>query len=389
MLGLGIAALIKFEQKGNKYKTVWDKKAIGLLFRPWTYPSLGILTLLFWVVFISIWQGGDIFYWLDRLRVKAPLLIIPLMFLMFPRFTQRQVFGLFYLLLLWMTINCLGVGINYLFHIEEVNLLIKQGQSIPTPGNHISFSLLTAYSVICGAYLYQQKYFWKYQWERKLMLILTLFLFIFLHLLAVRSGLIVLYATTFVMAIYYTLRTKKIWIGLAVISTLALIPVASYYYIPSFRAKIEYVSYDRWMHEHGEGALYADSGRITSLIVGYEIFKQNPVFGVGVGHMKKKVDEAFKAKRPESTYSLMPHNQMLYTLTATGLLGLGISLIAFLFPLFYRRNYQHPMLLASYSVFISMAMLEHNLENSVGLSFCVFCFSLLLNLLNKENPMLN
>lgn len=383
MMGLAVAALVRFEPEGS-WRPVWDVPAVMRLVRPWQYPAMAIISVLFLIVLFSGILGGDLSYWLGRLRIKVPLLVIPLMFLMFPHFKKREVYGLYYLLVIWMTLMALGTGLNYAIQADAINELIKQGKPMPTPGNHIRFSVLLAYAVICGIYLYWKGFYWKFKWERKLLLGLTGFLFLFLHFLSVRSGLAVLYATMLVMGLRYALITKKYWIGVSVLVIILLMPVIAYYTVPSFRAKIEYMSYDRWMHQREMGALYADSGRITSLKVGYEIFKEHPIIGIGVGNIQREVNRIFETQYPDLPNPLMPHNQILYVLATTGILGLLLFSIAFLFPLFYQQNYRHPMLLASYTVFGILIMLEHNLENSGGIAFYTFFLCLLLNHLNKK-----
>jgi O-antigen ligase len=323
-------------------------------------------------------------YWLGRLRIKIPLLVIPLMFIMFPRFQTKEVYGLYYLLVIWMSLMCVGTGINYWWQADTINELIKQGQPMPTPGNHIRFSVLLAYAIISGIYLYGKAYYWKYPWEKKLLPALLIFLFLFLHFLSVRTGLVVLYAVGLFMGLRYALQTRKYWIGATVMAMLVIMPVLAYYTVPSFRAKIEYMSYDRWMHEHEMGALYADSGRITSLKVGYQIFREHPVLGVGVGHIQQEVNRLFQTQYPDLPNPLMPHNQLLYVLATTGILGLLLFSIAFVYPFYYRKNYLHPMMMASFIVFSVLIMLEHNLENSGGIAFYTFSLCLLLNHLNKK-----
>lgn len=383
MMGLAVAALIRFEPEGS-WRPAWDVPAILRLIQPWKQPALAAIGVLFLIVLFSGVMGGDLSYWAARLRIKIPLLVIPLMFLMFPRFKAKEVHGLYYLLILWMSLMSLGTGINYWLQAETINELIKQGQPMPTPGNHIRFSILLAYAVICGAYLYTRKYYVKYPWERKLLAGLTVFLFLFLHFLSVRSGLVVLYSVILVMGLRYIYQTRRYAIGAIGLAILFLMPVAAYYLVPSFRAKIEYMSYDRWMHRQEMGALYADSGRITSLEVGYQIFREHPVFGIGVGHIQREVNRKFASEYPDLPNPLMPHNQLLYVLATTGILGLSLFIPAFVFPVWYQKNYRHPMVLASFIVFTVLIMLEHNLEITGGIAFYTFFLCLLLNHLNVK-----
>lgn len=378
MLGLAIAALITF-QPGSKFSVTWDLEAIRKLLRPWQQPELAVIGILFLIVLVSGLQGGDMTYWLERLRIKLPLLVIPLMFIMFPAINSRQLYGLYYFLLLWMTLLCIGVGINYLLHMEAINTLIKQGQPMPTPRNHIRFSLLLAYTIVAGAFLYWKGFYWKYTWERKLIAVLTVFLFLFMHVLSVRSGLAVIYSCILVMGLYYTITKRKYWIGSAVLALIVLMPLAAYHLVPSFKAKLQYMSYDQWMHQREMGALYADSGRITSLMTGLEIFLEHPILGIGVGHIQREVDHIFTTRHPDIPEPLMPHNQLLYVLATTGILGFLTFILAYSYPFFYRKNYRRPMLLASYVIFTMALMLEHSLEISVSIAFHVLFLCLLLN----------
>lgn len=385
MMGLAVAALIRFEPE-RSWRQVWDIPAISRLIRPWKQPALAIIGVLFLIVLFSGIQGGDMSYWLGRLRIKIPLLVVPLMFIMFPRFQTKEVHGLYYLLIIWMSLMCLGIGINYWWQADAINELIKQGQPMPTPGNHIRFSVLLAYAIISGTYLYGKVDKWRYRWEKKLLLALLIFLFLFLHFLSVRTGLVVLYTAGLFMGFRYAITSGKYWIGAVVLTILLLMPLIAFYTVPSFRAKVEYMSYDRWMHEHEMGALYADSGRITSLKVGYQIFREQPVLGIGIGHIQQEVNRIFQTQYPDLPNPLMPHNQLLYVLATTGILGLLLFSVAYIYPFYYQNNYLHPMMMASFIVFSVLILLEHNLENSGGIAFYTFFLGLLLNHLNKQEP---
>ncbi|MCB0628960.1 MAG: O-antigen ligase family protein [Saprospiraceae bacterium] len=377
MFGLAVAALVHFPDP-KSWIPAPDWRSIDQLIHPWRYPVLSVTGVLFLIVLLSGVQGGDLQYWLERLRIKLPLLVIPLMFLMFPRLAGRQVRSLYYLLIILMSFLCLGIGVNYALHAEAINTSIKQGQPMPTPGNHIRFSLILAYTVVCGIYLYQKNFYWKFRWERKLILGLSLFLFLFMHFLSVRSGLLAMYSAILVMSLSYAFNTKKYWIVVGAIALITILPVLAYLLVPSFRAKMEYMSYDRWKHQRNEGGLYADSGRIASLEVGWEIFKLHPLIGVGTGHMQQAVDQTFQTKYPLVPHPLMPHNQLLYAAASWGIIGLAVFLWAFFYPLFYQRNYRRPLILVSYTLFFAMCMLEHNLETTVGIAFYSFFLCLLL-----------
>ena len=183
---------------------------------------------------------------------------------------------------------------------------------------------------------------------------------------------------------WYIFQTKKYWLGLAVGLGLAALPVLAWFAIPSFQTKIRYAVYDRYMYNKGKGGLYADSGRIVSLNVGWDIFKANPVLGVGAGNLDREVKKGFAEKYPEYVEPLMPHNQFLFVMAGTGVIGLLIFLYAVFLPFFFQKNFSYPPLLCFYAIFLFTFMIEHTIENAIGVGTFVFFLVLMLSMLNRE-----
>ena len=380
------AFLVLFQLKVGPGHFSWtlNKADAPRLLTIFQYPSFAVLSIFFFLVLFSFWQTYDYQYWLARLRIKLPFLVFPLMFVALPRFTEKEVKGLFYVLLISLLITCLGIGANYLIHFDEINELLKQGQPMPTPHNHIRFSILLALGIIGGIYLVEEGYYWRYEVEKKWIIGITIFLFLFIHLLSVRSGLLSLYTALFMLTIRYILKTRRYWMGLTFIILLISIPVITYQLVPSFKSRIAYMKYDYYMYQRGEGALYSDSGRIVSLKVGMDIAKEHPWLGVGAGNLRAEVTRIFEEEYPNFEDAHMPHNQFLFVVAANGIIGLILFLFAFFFPIFYRRNFRHTILLGFSSIIFVAFMIEHSIENSIGVGFYIFFLSLLLSNLNKE-----
>ena len=145
------------------------------------------------------------------------------------------------------------------------------------------------------------------------------------------------------------------------------------------------MKYDYYMYNKGEGELYADSGRLVSIKVGLDIARRYPWFGVGAGNLKAEVKRVFAEDYPGFEEAHMPHNQFLFVAAGSGIIGLLIFLFAFFFPLFYKKNYRHTLFLGFYSIIFVAFMIEHSIENSIGVGFYVFFLSLLLSHLNKTS----
>lgn len=379
MISLAVLSLIRFRVGRREFRVAIDREAIRRMLRIWQYPPFVAITLFFFLVLLSFWQTEDYSYWLARLRIKVPFLALPLVFLGHPRLEERQWLGLLYFLLVLMFVTAIGVAINYGVHYEEIQLMLKQGQPMPTPRNHIRYSLLLALGVVSGGYLYSRGYFLRYARERHFILGATLFLFVFIHLLSVRSGILALYVALFLLLARYILVSRRYGWGLALLAALAAMPAAAYLLVPSFRAKVDYMRWGLIKYQEGEGADYSDTGRLVSMKVGWELARQHPVFGVGAGNLNQEVKRVFDQSYPQLPEPLVPHNQFLFVLAGTGAAGLLLFLFALFHPLFYRRNYHHPFLLGFYGVVLAAFLIEHFIENSTGVGFFAFFLLLFLN----------
>lgn len=385
MISLAVLSLIRFRVGPRVFWVEMDREAIRRMLRILQYPPFAAVTLFFFIVLLSFWQTEDYGYWLARLRIKVPFLALPLVFLGHPRLEERQWQRLLYFLLLLLVATAAGVGLNYWANYEDVQLMLKQGQPMPTPRNHIRYSLMLALGVVSGIHLYSRRYFWRYRWEQYLILGATLFLFLFIHLLSVRSGIAALYAALFLLAARYLLVSRRYMLGLGILAALIAMPVFAYQFVPSFRAKVDYMRWGLIKFREGEGAAYADTGRIVSLKVGWELARRRPIFGVGAGNLQQEVERVFDEAYPQMPEPLAPHNQFLFVLVGTGAVGLSLFLLALFFPFFYRHNYRHPFLLGFYGIVLTAFMIEHTIENSMGVGFFVF---FLLLFLNKERSSL-
>ncbi len=348
--------------------------------RWWRYTPNLMIAIPFLLVLVSGLWSSDISYTLERLRIKLPFLVLPWAFAGIPRLSRKEYRLILYFLIGLMALACLYVGFNYLLNFDEINQLIGMGKTIPTPSNHIRFSLVLCFAILSGIYLFRKRTVLRYPWERRVLLGVTLFLFVFIHMLSVRSGLLALYAALFVWLLRYVVTTRRWAVATAAAALLFLLPAAAYQIFPSFRAKVAYARWDILQHRQGTGANYSDSDRLTSLEVGWKVVKEAPVFGVGAGDLKQEVKKEYAAGNyPEGQVKKMPHNQFLTIFAGTGIAGLAVFLAGILFPLFYRKNYRDALLLGLYVVVLLSFMMENTIENNFGVSFFLLFLLLALN----------
>lgn len=353
--------------------------------RTWEYRPYLALSLYFFLVFFSGFGVEDQGYWLERLRIKIPFLLAPFAFASLPPLHKKQYYGIFYFLLVLLTFTALQVSVHYLQNFTQINELMGKGHPMPTPMNHIRYSLLLTLGILGGVYLSIRKFYWQYPWERYLIIGLTLFLFAFTHILSVRSGLLALYLALTVLSLGYVLQTGKIKYAVICLIVLIGLPLVAYQHVPSFRAKARYTIYDMEMYLAGEEGKYSDSERIISLQFGMELGRQNPWTGVGAGDLRQEMHRLYEERYPDLPHK-MPHNQLVSIFAGTGLVGLLVFCFAFFFPLFYQRNYRDPMLSSLHLIIFISFLMENTLETSVGVALYLIPLLLGLNYLSSQSP---
>lgn len=377
-------SLTDWKVENEKTRFFVDRSAVDRL-RHWRkHPALISYTGLFLVVLLSVWGMAEPDYWLDRLRIKLPFLLLPFLFIALPPMREKEVRGHLYFLLSFMFATTVLVLINYGLHFDEIQLSIKRGQSIPVPRNHIRYSLVVALAVLGGCYLTAVRHRVFQSVDRWLIPTLTGLLFVMLHILAVRTGLLALYAALFVLGLGYAISKRNYLVLGLTLAGVFLAPILAYNFLPSIRTKINYVRYDYWKSQRGEGGDYADAGRIASLEIGYQLWREQPMLGTGAGGLRQAVVTQFEERYADRAHPLMPHNQYLYVAASTGLLGLAIFLFSFFFPLFYRRHYRYPPLLGFYVMLALVFMIEHTIENSLGAGYAALFLLLFLSRLQNE-----
>ena len=113
----------------------------------------------------------------------------------------------FYILLMFF--SSFGV-LKTIFDMQESVLsIIGSGQSIETPVDHIKYSLFVSYAIILGLIIVLEKKVNFFKWEKVPLLVIVVFLFVFLHILAVRSGIVILYFNLLVLFVGRTIQKKE------------------------------------------------------------------------------------------------------------------------------------------------------------------------------------
>lgn len=333
---------------------------------------LCLMTLLLLVPAVSIFWSNDLAYWLRVTRVRIPFFVMPWAFANLPSLERRAYQKVLYLLVWFMVLICIGVGVNFLLHYNAIIAGLGSGQPVPVPREHVRFSLVLATAILCGAWLWKERFFLKYRQERAALLAACGFLFLVIHILSVRGGLAALYGAVFFLLARYAWTTRRWLAGLGGIVVMLAIMWLAVENIPSLKTRLGYMKYDWERYQNNTGEAYSDAERWVSLKVGIKIWGKYPLLGCGSGDLKNEVSKELAADYPEYARSpKLPHNQWIHIMASTGLLGLALSAIGFLAPLFDSRNRAGLFLAFQVMVWLTF-IIECTVENAIGVSWYLF-----------------
>jgi len=336
-------------------------------------PVLVAMSLLLLAPALSYFWSYNTSFWASQTRVRIPFFVLPWAFASLPLLSLRQYKSVLYVLVWYMVVLCIGVGINFLLNYDTIIDALNHGRPVPAPRNHIRFNLLLATTILVGGWLWQQRFVWRYAWERRALGVAVLFLFAFIHILSVRSGLAALYTALLFTVGFVIVRTGRWQLGIAALLLMAAVPFIAYKTMPSLQQRIAYMVYDWEKYRQNVGGEYSDSQRWVSLEIGIRLWKEHPGLGIGAGDLPMEVQRIANDHYPN--YSIeprLPHNQFLYILTGTGLFGLSLSLIAWLAPFTLRYARRFYLFLAFQVMIFVSFLVEYTLETAIGVAFYLF-----------------
>jgi len=346
-----------------------------------------VISSLFLLHLLSGLISEDMGYFVERLRIKLPFLLLPFAFCAIQPFSKKEFNIILYGFFAIIVITSVATSVNYLIDYSNINERYSIAKVMPTPINHIRFSLIAVFALIVGVQLFKENFVCKHQWERYFILGGILFLFVFLHMLAVRSGLFALYIAIIYMIIKMTYDSRGFLFGLLGLLILFSFPFTAYHIFPSFKNKMNYVKYDIESYFRDKSTSdFSDGGRFISIKAGLELGNGHPIFGVGIGDLKKEMSKIYETKYPNIHEEArhIPHNQFVSYYAAFGIVGIGWFLFVFLYPVFYNKNYKNPLMITLALIFFTSFLSEATIEGQIGTAFYLVFFLVLLNHLTKK-----
>lgn len=316
--------------------------------------------------------------WQYAVAVKMPVLLLPLAFGLLPPFSRKQI-RIFTVSAAVIFLATIGYSISFLladpaYYIEQYRF----SKVLPTLAgqDYIRYSLAISLFIVWCVFILKHLKNKAAKWLLRAAIVI---LGIYLHIIAVKTGILVLYMFVFLSAVYTIFRRKPI-VGLATLALIILLAVGGYKYVPTFERKIDYFEYSWKVFKQGNyDSDYSDIGRLISYDVALKQLPDNTLAGTGIGDMHDVMQDGYAKWYPgvPEFQQHKPHNQFLIVALGCGIPALIIFLVWLFYPLKWVRRTRSGFFL--FSVWLLMfipLMTEPFLEVQQGVY--VYLFFMLL-----------
>ncbi len=302
------------------------------------FPFLLSMSLLFVLPAVSGIWSEDLSQWSQILRIKLPLLLLPVCFAGQKNvlFKDWQRVSYIFLLLVFA-----GIGSSvwrYLQNVNGINEAYLKAYTLETPlGNdHVRFSLLVVISILTTVFLLAGH--WKdfKKTVKGLLLTLAVIHIIYLHVLAVRTGLICFYLGVFILLMWLLVHHKR---NFFLLIPIFFLPGIAYFTFPTFKNKIHYLKYDlSFVRKNIYLAGSSDGNRVASMRAGWELLRGSPFLGVGFGDIKNENNKFYDANFPTMSDNdkILPSSEWIIYGSGAGWPGVVAFFVVMLVPFLVR-----------------------------------------------------
>lgn len=356
--------LFDVEQK-NKYQLIFKNK------------TLVAFLLIFIIHIIGLTYTQNFEYALKDLKIKLPLLLIPIAIAESRLIDKRELHFVYYALLSSVFISSIISTYLYLTidHSAEDNL-----RSISPIISHIRLSLIACVAFFVSIY-FVIEFNKKNKWLQLLMILNTFWILYFISILGARAGYLSILVASIVIVFYKCIEYKKLNYILYSLVLFLSTTWLTYHFSMPVQKRVDEVFYE--VKSHNEGANPSGksiSQRFVYWNIAKSIFNENKIIGTGTGD----IDDAFRdyyAKHEtnlEVRYQHRAHNQYITILCTFGIIGFILFMVAIIYPFVKNRLY-FDMLATSFLIIFLISMLtEDTLETQAGATFVAFFYALFI-----------
>ncbi|WP_242918230.1 O-antigen ligase family protein [Pontibacter liquoris] len=315
---------------------------------------------------------------LRYLILRSPLLVFPLSigFLQLTKAFKEKVLLSFAAVIVIFCIGCLIYSIYQYFHLNRTDVFFNDYLTQAVRQQSVYVALTTNFSLFILAYFI----FFRKVSYKALMLAGLLFLFAFSFLLASRVHLLILLATTTAFGFYYILSKKKYLEGFTLLLSLVMCGFLVTKMLPQTLNRFRELTHRQFNYEskgaesHYAMKVTADQWnganfRLAAWNCGLELFKANPIQGVGLGD---KYDALERKYREKNFYFAIEtgknvHSNYIDILYSLGLLGFLLFLIAWvILPLYSALSDKNLLVAVIFCTFFVAWISENYLDRTYG-----------------------
>ncbi len=300
------------------------------------------MSLLFWIPLCTGLWSGDTQNWLASIRIKLPLLLLPVAFASPFSFSAAQWQRLAIIFICCAGLACAWSLYYYFTDMQAVNEGYLRSRSLRTAlaNDHVRFSWMVAVAVWLAA--------WQFSIHRTinrpvaiLFAALIVLLVAYLHILSARTGLISFYLSLLVSSFWFLFKKTRWKLAVLFLCLAIALPVASVLTVPTLQNRIRYMKYESaWFTKTAYFPGANDAVRLISLKAGWSLMLQHPVMGIGFGDIKKESRSWYEKKYPEMIESdkILPSGEWMMYGAGAGLPGFLIFSFCMIIPFFKKTN---------------------------------------------------
>ncbi|QNA44363.1 O-antigen ligase family protein [Lacibacter sediminis] len=342
------------------------------------YLLLGI-SCLFLLPFISGLWSNDQSAWLEMMQDMLPLLLLPFAMTIQKGFERKH---FLFFALIWVSLLFAGSvwsAAHYVSDQENYQALYRISKTLPTPAenDHIRFSM----AIVIALLLWLKLEEWESSFSRLIKWccrVAAAWFVIYLHVLGAKTGLMGLYIVVLPLFIWQLYHTKRKQLATAALVAVFCLPVVSYYSIPTFRIRLQYVLFEQnnWQDKQFAGN-FSDVNRLASIRSGWHVFQNNWLTGVGYGDIKEEAVKWYAANASEipSSQQFLPLNQWMLSGSGAGIAAVLLFTLVVLLP-FFKEHWQQNKQALAFVLFMDLVFFY---ESTINDQFGVFlyCFFIL------------
>ncbi|MFK7970437.1 MAG: O-antigen ligase family protein [Bacteroidia bacterium] len=351
-----------------------------------------VISSLFLLSLIGFFFTENTQGWLDDLRIKLPIALLPLAISICAPFSKRKVNMVFALYMLGIiVVAALSIFSAYADY-EHLSKRVSQNSSVQviTSINHIYFGPMLGLAGLLGIN-------WGLRQDIKAtrigFIVGGLLAVMLLHLFTSRTGFLAFYAGVGGWILWLMVR-KKAWLwGLGSVALICLLPVIAFYTVPTFKTRVEVTRWDFQQYVAMEKA--QEGGDFSDLTVGlrfvawkasYNIWKEQPVMGTGLGDMDQALLDEYARSgviAKESQLLTSSHNEYMEYLGGTGVVGLLWLLLVLAWPISDKSVNSESLLWIHTAMVAAACLSESFLERQHGVAFYIL-FGVFFATLSKK-----